>query len=94
MNAWINSLRKSVSERKWFLAFGVALVNDALDLAGIGSIPIIGDVLDLASSMILWRFLGKNYSVPTVLEFVPGLDFLPTYTSIVVLAYYREEYSD
>ncbi|MFB6244853.1 MAG: hypothetical protein ABEJ03_00740 [Candidatus Nanohaloarchaea archaeon] len=79
-------------DRSWQLALTIAVFNDLLDLAGIGAVPIIGDVLDLPSSALLWRFLGRNYTVPTLFELIPGMDFVPTYTLTVIYAYYREEY--
>lgn len=79
---------------KWKLALGFALFNDILDLAGIGSVPIIGDMIDLASSAVLWKTLGARPTVPTLLEFVPGLDMLPIYTATVLWFYYQEENMD
>lgn len=76
---------------KWRLAFGLALFNDLIDLAGIGSIPVIGDILDIGTSALLWRVLGTRYTVPTFLELVPGLDVLPIYTVTVGSAYYQKE---
>lgn len=78
-------------KNKWKLLFGISLFNDLLDLAGIGSIPIIGDIIDLASSAVLWRSLGTRPVIPTLLEFIPGLDLLPIYTATVAWAYYKEE---
>jgi hypothetical protein len=92
MDSGEGKLGETAKEFRWQLAFGTAVLNDALDLAGIGAIPVIGDVIDVASTAMLWKLLGRDYSIPTILEFIPGLDFLPTYTVTVIFAYYREEY--
>lgn len=77
---------------RWKASFGLALLNDILDLAGIGAIPVIGDIFDLITSALLWKTLGTSYTLPTLIEFIPGADFLPIYTATVSLAYYRREY--
>lgn len=79
---------------KWKTAFSLAILNDLVDIAGIGSIPIIGDVLDVITSALLWGTLGTSYTIPTFLEFIPGMDFLPIYTIMVSLRYYKKEKSD
>jgi len=76
---------------KWRMAFGLALFNDVFDLVGIGSIPIIGDILDIGTSALLWRTLGRRYTLPTFLELIPGMDVLPIYTMTVGWAYYQKE---
>lgn len=76
---------------KWKVAFGLALFNDAFDLIGIGSIPIIGDILDIGTSALLWGTLGGRYTLPTFLELIPGMDVLPIYTMTVGWAYYQKE---
>ena len=75
----------------WRVAFGLALFNDLLDLVGVGSIPIIGDTLDIATSALLWGTLGNRYTIPTFLELIPGVDVLPIYTMTVGWAYYQKE---
>jgi hypothetical protein len=92
MDSRVEKLGETAKGYRWQMAFGAAVLNDGLDFAFIGSIPVIGDVIDLASSALLWKLLGKNYSIPTLVELVPGLDPLPTYTVTVIFAYYREEY--
>jgi hypothetical protein len=76
---------------KWRIAFGVAMFNDALDLAEVDSVPLIGDTIDIASSAVLWKILGRRYAAPTLLEIVPRLNRLPIYTATVTFAYYRTE---
>ncbi len=77
---------------RWRIAFALALFNDVLDLVGVGSIPIIGDVIDLATSALLWGTLGTRYTLPTALELIPGMDVLPIYTATVSWAYYQREH--
>lgn len=76
---------------RWRIAFALALFNDVLDLMGVGSIPVIGDVIDVATSALLWGTLGTRYTLPTALELIPGMDVLPIYTVTVSWAYYRKE---
>jgi hypothetical protein len=76
---------------KWKLAFGLALLNDFLDLTGIGSIPIVGDILDALTSAALWKVIGGKYTTATLLEFIPGFDILPIYTATVSYAYLQKE---
>lgn len=78
-------------ERHWKIAYAAALFNDLLDIAGIGSIPIIGDIIDLATSTVFWKILGRNYTLPTLLEFIPGVDILPIYTATATYAYLQRE---
>lgn len=78
-------------ERKWLLAFGLAIVNDVLDWTGAGIIPVLGDVIDLATSGLLWRVIGTRKTAFTLLELIPGADILPIHLLAVTWAYYREE---
>mgnify|MGYP006875070699 CR=1 FL=1 len=77
--------------RKWRFAFGLAVFNDFLDLTSVGSIPVVGDLLDVGTSLALWKTLGTRKTMPTILEFVPGLDYLPIYTMTVSWAYLENE---
>lgn len=76
---------------RWKLAFGMAVFNDFLDLVGIASVPLVGDLLDVATTGLLWKTMGTKYTLPTLLEFVPGLDVLPIYTLTVAWAYRMDE---
>lgn len=77
--------------RKWQTAFGLAAFNDFLDISGIGSVPVMGTLLDLATSALLWRTIGRKRTLPTILEFIPGINVLPIYTFTVAGSYYAEE---
>ncbi len=76
---------------RWRIAFALALFNDVLDIMGVGSVPVIGDAIDVATSALLWGTLGTRYTLPTALELIPGMDVLPIYTATVSWAYYRKE---
>lgn len=78
-------------ELKWKIAFGLAVFNDLIDLTGIGAIPVLGDLLDIATSGLLWKTIGTRKTALMLLEFIPGLDFLPTYTVVVGWSYIQRE---
>ncbi len=59
---------------------------DVLDYILIGSIPIIGDIVDLIGVAYFWRVLGP-FSLAGLIELMPAFDILPTYTFLGILAY-------
>jgi len=59
---------------------------DILDYLLVGFIPILGDIVDLIGVAYFWRALGP-VSLAGLVELLPGLDILPTYTALGVLAY-------
>lgn len=80
--------------------FILGLANDVLDYVGfVGSIPILGDILDLVVSAIRWygkqirkqRTQNLNLLAATLIEFVPGGDIVPSYTLEVLLTYSQEK---
>lgn len=75
------------------LAFTVALINDLLDYLGfLGSIPLIGDLVDGAVSIILWPLLGGLPTLFTLIEFIPFADLIPTYTIVVLISFASESF--
>lgn len=67
-----------------------ALLLDAADYT-IGWIPIAGDLLDVVGILVLLAFIGK-YALLGLIEFVPFIgDFLPAFTTSVVLARMEEK---
>ena len=70
------------------LAYGVALVADALQLV-LGPLGWAGadEILDVAAMILTWRILGFHpLLLPTaVLEFLPITDLLPTWIGCVAL---------
>jgi len=70
------------------LIVGFALINDVSDLLIIGSIPVVGDIMDGITWFTIWlwaqsRGLKQPFALKTsgVIEFIPFAgDILPTYT--------------
>jgi hypothetical protein len=74
-------------------ALGIALFADALQivffpLLGEGALSPVNDVLDIAVAWVLTRLLGWHWAfLPTfVVELVPELDLVPTWTLAVLIA--------
>jgi hypothetical protein len=74
---------------RYYVAFAVAIVSDLLDYTAVGSLPIIGDVIDAITLPILYALVGK-FSLAGAIEFIPFADLIPTYTIAVALAYRKE----
>lgn len=74
---------------KYLLALIIGGANDIVDYLGVGSLPVAGDVLDLASSAILFPLIGGYEPFLTLSELIPGVDLLPTYTVLVLWAWHR-----
>ncbi|MFB6116250.1 MAG: hypothetical protein ABEK10_01950 [Candidatus Nanosalina sp.] len=83
------NLRETVNSYRWRIAFTAALLNDSLDLIGIGTVPLIGDALDAATSLIIWKLTGEKKVAAALIEFMPGADIIPLYTATVAYAYYK-----
>lgn len=76
---------------KWRIAILAALANDTLDILGIGSTPIIGNILDLLTSGLIYFLTGEKKTLPALIELLPFVDILPTYTAAVLWAYQNQE---
>jgi hypothetical protein len=64
---------------------GIAL--DIIDYLGIGLLPILGDLIDLAGIVYFWQVEKlKYYSLIGAVEFIPLADILPTFTFLGILA--------
>ncbi|MEM1944083.1 MAG: hypothetical protein QXJ55_08105 [Candidatus Caldarchaeum sp.] len=63
---------------------------DLFDWLLIGSVPVLGDAVDLIGVAYFWRQLGPA-ALAGLLELVPLLDGLPTFTALGVLTYLRED---
>jgi len=74
---------------KWYTGLGVAVLNDINDVIGFGSVPILGDILDVATSAYLWPLMGKREKALSFVEFIPYADYLPTYTSLLLWSWKR-----
>lgn len=79
----------SIVERRWVKAFVVAVISDLLDYS-IGSIPFFGDIIDTGTIAVNYQALGVKPSILSLIELIPGADFLPTYTILTTYAYIRE----
>lgn len=82
----------------WF-DFILALINDLGDYLIYGSIPILGDFIDILTSLIRWyrkhfRPIKTNnllLGTATVIEFIPAGDVVPSYALEVLLNYMQEK---
>ncbi len=90
----------------WPFAFMLAIFNDLIDIGIIGSLPIIGDIVDFIVWAILFAFtmsLGGHLrikirimvSLAGFFELLPivVMDLLPIWTLVVLWAYYRTQKS-
>jgi hypothetical protein len=68
---------------KFVVALFLALIMDALDFLG-GFLPVVGDVADIFGIIFLFPLIGK-YAILGGAEFVPFLDFLPFFTTSVII---------
>ena len=77
------------------LALGISLVADLLDYlaAPIFGVPIIGDVIDVIVSGLLFSITrSKVLLIMNLAEFIPFLgDFLPVYTISTLIWILREQ---
>ena len=77
-----------VSRGRIRAAYAVAAAVDALQLvAGPLGWVVIDEVLDVAAAILMWRLLGFHpLLLPTfVVEFLPLVDLLPTWTGCVAV---------
>lgn len=100
--AVLNKMMKAVEDRDlwvWPFALMLALLNDFLDLLIIGSIPIIGDIIDLFTGFILFMFLlnlGGHIRIKvravifaaSFFELIPLVDFIPVWTISILYAWH------
>lgn len=75
------------------LALILAIINDLLDYIGfIGSIPILGDIVDVGISGVLFVLIGGAPALLSLIELIPFVDILPTYTIIVLFSFMSESF--
>lgn len=79
----INMPKKPIS--KLIIPLFLALINDGLDIA-LGIVFPLAWILDLIWFPIMWLFI-KRWAITGVIEFVPGVSFVPTW-SIAVLGWW------
>src|SRR6188474_1929844 len=87
-NAFTGSTTPYPTRQRVRAAYGIAVATDLLQLA-LGPLgwAFADQALDLAAMALLWRVLGFHpLLLPTfVLEFLPIVDVLPTWTGCVTL---------
>ncbi|MBI2038811.1 MAG: hypothetical protein HYT22_00805 [Candidatus Niyogibacteria bacterium] len=73
------------------LVLAVAMINDTLDYFIIGSIPVVGDILDGATwgIILLWVYSQglrrpPFWGLTGAIEIIPFGDLIPTYTLMVL----------
>ncbi|PIR69587.1 MAG: hypothetical protein COU47_02420 [Candidatus Niyogibacteria bacterium CG10_big_fil_rev_8_21_14_0_10_46_36] len=93
INAIKDSLPPKINLTESISMVGFALISDIVDWLVIGSIPILGDILDIVTWMIVgfWMWWRKLKRAPGsieagIIELIPVADILPTWTAIVVLS--------
>lgn len=72
------------SKRQLVLAFGIAVISDAIG-AFITPLPPIGWAADLATALLLFLVLGRQWLLlpGLALEAIPGLGVLPFWLLVV-----------
>jgi hypothetical protein len=81
------------SFRNTALALGISIIADALDYlaAPLFSMPVIGDMLDVITTGLLYSITKSKVSViMNLAEFIPFVDFLPVYTVSTLIWILRE----
>ncbi|HBT81756.1 hypothetical protein A2757_00330 [Candidatus Giovannonibacteria bacterium RIFCSPHIGHO2_01_FULL_48_47] len=81
-----------------FLMLGFAGMLDLVDWLGVGSIPLIGDILDIFGGLVIYfwvKIKGLDQKKPwyiswlagggTLVELIPGGDILPSYILTVLV---------
>ncbi|MEM1949381.1 MAG: hypothetical protein QXY50_02815 [Candidatus Caldarchaeum sp.] len=66
----------------------VGVLLDLLDWIGVGLIPLLADIADLVGVAYFYRLLGPA-ALAGLLELVPLLDTLPTFTALGIYTYMR-----
>ena len=85
--------KKKPSFRTAALALGISIIADSLDylVAPLFSLPVIGDVLDVITTGLLYSLTKSKVSViMNLAEFIPFVDFLPVYTVSTLIWIMRE----
>jgi len=75
-----------MAERGAFRHIIVGLLLDIFDWLGMGLIPVLADIVDLIGVAYFYRVLGP-VSLAGLIELVPMLDTLPTFTAMGAYAY-------
>ena len=73
-----------------FFHIAVGVAFDIIDFLGIGLIPIVGDVIDVAAALYFYKFVGV-VGLAGLVELIPFVDILPTFTAIGIYAAIKEK---
>lgn len=76
---------------RFYLALIIAAINDAIDFAVIGQVPVLGDLGDIGVALINAVLLRSKWPLAAVIpEFIPGVETIPSHVLAVLMAR-REE---
>lgn len=98
----VDRMTKAVKDKEswvWPFVLGIALLNDFLDLLVIGSIPVVGDLIDIFTGLTLFLFLFDiggmirlkvriAIFIANFFELIPLVDFIPVWTICILLAWH------
>lgn len=84
-------MKTDSQDLKWYTGLGIAVLNDLNDVTGFGSKTSSGDLLDAATSAVLLPLIGKKKTAFTLVEFIPGADYFPTYTFLLLWSWKQEK---
>jgi hypothetical protein len=98
----VNRMVKAVDDKKswvWPLVLGMALLNDFLDFLAIGSVPMLGDLIDILTGLVLFMFLFDiggmirlkvkiAIFIASFFELIPFVDLVPIWTICILWAWY------
>jgi hypothetical protein len=79
---------RPLSRRRMFVAIGIAIVADVLQLAsGPFGWAFFDEIVDVVTMLIMMRLIGFHWLLlPTfAVEFIPLADMLPTWTGCVLM---------
>ena len=72
-----------------FIPLAVGALLDIIDWLAVGFIPILGDIIDIAGSVYFYKMLGP-LGAAGLIELIPGLDILPTFTLLGAAAVFKK----
>ncbi len=72
---------------RFYLALIIAAINDAVDFAVVGQVPVIGDLGDIGVAIINAVLLRSKWPLAAVIpEVIPGVETVPSHVLAVLLA--------
>jgi len=76
----------------WPLLFLMGIVFDLSDFLG-GSVPVVGDFFDILETGLFYTLSRDSVALAPLIEVVPMLDIIPSYTLAALYLYFRRERS-